>query len=192
MIPEQLPPIVVTLATTAAAVIAAYWGTRSKTAQKEALAFETKLRDILDNRLGVPTPETQRLAESEIEAAVTAATPGDTAAKRLNILTLDGVYLAPIPQDVSVIRLLAGATSWLPYRPERFDCEQFAVGFKTLAAFLAGTNTVGIVHDWEANHTYNVIVEADGTARFYEPQEDSFVEPGSGNYSLSGDVMVIF
>lgn len=192
MLPDQLPSVVVPLVGTIAAVVSAYLGSRSESGKRAAIKFETELRKIVDNRLGIPTPSTRELSEDDLDVALIEAIPAyDGDDNPVDVVTSDGIWLAPVTDDLGLVRTLASAPQWLPYRPERFDCENFAGAFRVLAAFVGGVNTVGVVYDWSAGHAYNVIVDADGSVQFYEPQSDEVVEVGSGNYLLE-DAHIIF
>lgn len=190
-LPTQLPSIVAPLFATITAIIGAYFGTRSKKGQRAAIEFETRVRRILRRQLNIPSPRTREISEDELDQALAAAIPAYEGNEYpIDVVTSDGTLLAPLAADVSIVRMLAGATEWLPYRPERFDCENFAGAFRVLAAFIAGTNTIGIVYDWSGDHAYNVIINADGEAVFYEPQDDEIVDIGQGNYELENGLIV--
>jgi len=194
MLPDQLPEIAVPLIGTIAAIVSAYLGSRSESSKRAAIKFETELRRILDDRLGLPSPATHEIPEDDLDAALVEAIPaydGGDEPSEIDVVTSDGIWLAPPPGDLGLVRTLASAPQWLPYRPERFDCENFAAAFRTLAAFIAGTNTVGVVYDWSAGHAYNVIVDAEGSVQFYEPQSDEIVEIGDGDYRLD-DALIVF
>ena len=190
-LPSQLPTIVAPLIATITAIIGAYFGTRSKKGQRAAIAFETRIRRILRRQLNIPSPRTRELSEDELDQALAAAIPAYEGNEYpIDVVTSDGTYLAPVASDIGLVRQLAGVVEWLPYRPERFDCENFGGAFRTLAAFITGVNTVGIVYDWSSDHAYNVIIDADGEAVFYEPQSDEIVTIGQGNYQLETALIV--
>ena len=150
------------------------------------------MRKIVDNRLGIPTPSTRELSEDDLDAALVEAIPAyDSDDEPIDVVTSDGISRARVAADLGLVRTLASAPQWLPYRPERFDCENFAAAFRTLVAFIGGVNTVGVVYDWSAGHAYNVIVDSRGEVQFYEPQSDEVVTIGSGDYVLE-DALIVF
>lgn len=192
MIPDQLPSIVAPLVATILSIVGAYFGTRSNKGQRAAIQFETQVRQILRRQLNFPTPRTNKISADELDAALVDAIPAYEGNEfPIDVVTSDGVWFAPAPADIGTVRALAGATEWLPYRPQRFDCENFAAAFRTLAAFVGGVNTIGVVYDWSSDHAYNVIVDADGNVDFYEPQSDEIVEIGQGSYQLD-DALIVF
>ena len=84
--------------------------------------------------------------------------------------------------------------------PDRMDCDDFALRFKSNGSIWYNATAVGIVKDDSAGHAYNVIVFADGKAKLFEPQQDRFVdldEPvtiattGTGKYSLTSGLILI-
>lgn len=84
--------------------------------------------------------------------------------------------------------------------PDRLDCDDFALRFKSDGSIWYNTTAVGIVKDDSAGHAYNIIVFSDGKAKLFEPQQDRFVELGEpitlpvtgvGTYSLSSGLILI-
>ena len=148
--------------------------------------LETQLRDLAAEETDV-VPASEQVGEEFVRAAVTDALPDDDP----EWLTLDGRYFAPGAGDVDALRGLSSAPQWLPYREERYDCEDFAFSFQALAALIGGVNTVGVVIDWSDSHAYNVIVDANGGVVFYEPQDDHPIRIGSDGYAAD-DVTVVF
>jgi len=61
------------------------------------------------------------------------------------------------------------------YVAEVFDCENFAIAFKSHCDEYFGLNQVGIVIDYESGHGYNLVVLSDGTVWVLEPQSDGLV-----------------
>ncbi|MDQ2053222.1 hypothetical protein [Halobellus sp. H-GB7] len=190
--PLTLPTAVASLLGLLLTAGAAYLGGRTKRARSAVIRFETELRRILEDKWGIPSPATRRITRSTIDQALqNAIAPYDGSNDPIRVAYTDGTWLAPIPADVDLLRVGGVLTSILPYRPERFDCENFAGAFRALVAFGLGTNTVGVVIDWSGGHAYNVIVDADGGVTFYEPQDDRVVEVGKeGNYQLQNALIV--
>jgi hypothetical protein len=59
------------------------------------------------------------------------------------------------------------------YLSEVFDCENFAIAFKSHVDWQFGLNQVGIVIDYAAGHGYNLAIFPDGKVMLFEPQNDS-------------------
>jgi len=142
---------------------------------------ETAIRNFLaDNINGLPAPNQAEVAEEYVVETIQEATPEDT-----EILTLDGTYYAPTTaEDATVLFVIGEILSWFPYRPERFDCENYASFMATLSALVFGINTVAVVIDWSESHAYNLVVTAEGEAIAIEPQSGEVVELGAGDYSM--------
>jgi hypothetical protein len=97
-----------------------------------------------------------------------------------------------VREDVSLLRVLGGVLSWFPYRPARFDCEDYGKFMSALVPLVLGTNTVALVVDFTGGHAYNAIVTADGDVLFYEPNGDEIVTLGeSGAYQLKRGVVIV-
>lgn len=189
---EALPPEVVALGGLALAALAAYLGGRNAEARRKVIKFETLLRRFLRRELSLPSPEVATSDRGMIDDALKDAIPAyDGTNDPIHTVYADGTYIAPVPEDVDMVEMLSSATAWLPYRPERFDCENFAGAFRTLSAFVSGVNTVGVVYDWSGGHAYNVIVDSEGNVTFYEPQDDREVSLGESDaYSLENGLIV--
>jgi len=157
---------------------------------KNDIEAETKIREIVSEH-GIPSPEGDQISEEKMLNAVRDAMP-EGYDDEITDYTLDGTYFSPNKEELDELRLLAGWIEYLPYRPERFDCEDFGFGFYVLSRFIGGVNSVGVVIDWESVHAYNVVVDSDGNAYWYEPMEDQFVEAGEDNHGLSDDILIIF
>jgi len=68
---------------------------------------------------------------------------------------------------------------WLDHKQyvkERFDCDDFALCFKTHMAEKYGLNAVAFVADFIAGHCYNAIILPNGKAMLFEPQTDKLFE----------------
>ena len=59
------------------------------------------------------------------------------------------------------------------YVRERFDCDKFAIMFKSRVNERFLLNQVGVVLDYTSGHAYNLIVYPDGNIMLLEPQSDS-------------------
>jgi len=155
--------------------------------RKAKISLESELRDALESRFGIPDVSDKRVDKSHIGATVEADAPQSAT---LEFDYLDGTYFAPDPDDIDLIINVASITRLLPYRPERYDCENFAGFAWTLSALVLGINTVGLVVDYSGSHAYNVVVDAEGNAHWFEPQTGKRVQIGEENFPLeNADIM---
>lgn len=107
-------------------------------------------------------------------------------------LPLDGTYRLVNQRDF----LNIVAWDWVDsrkYTAEIFDCENFAIAFKSHVDWYLGLNQVGIVIDYDAGHGYNIVVFPDGNVMLVEPQNDHLIAwPNmSGVYVLKGAFVLI-
>jgi hypothetical protein len=62
------------------------------------------------------------------------------------------------------------------YVLDRFDCDKFALYFKSRVAIDFGINAIGVVLDYSAGHAYNLVITKDAAGkvewRLFEPQTD--------------------
>lgn len=100
---------------------------------------------------------------------------------------LDATYVLPskVPPWVDAI------VDLLPYRPERFDCEDYSFLYKTMAALFLGVNAVGVVIDWSGGHAYNIVVTSVGHVHFVEPQNGELVHVGKEEIYQFDRVLII-
>ncbi|AFH21856.1 hypothetical protein OSG_eHP11_00045 [environmental Halophage eHP-11] len=146
---------------------------------------ETTIRRLLAR--WVDTPTSEPIEESTIREAVhDHIDPSD-----VRIVTADGSYYATDRDGVESLARIGDALDWLPYRPDRFDCEEYAELLVAIAAFVGGVNACGVVYDWSGGHAYNVVVTTDGEAIFVESQTGEIVTVGEGSYALD-DATIIF
>ena len=111
---------------------------------------------------------------------------------------MDNRYWLPTLEDFQQLLVWDPTEHW-EYLVDRFDCESFA--FQLQANFVArlGLNCVGVVLDKSSTntlgqpnpHAYNMIVLADGSFRFLEPQEDRYVDIGTGLYRFEAGVILL-
>jgi len=59
------------------------------------------------------------------------------------------------------------------YVRERFDCDKFAIMFKSRVNERFLLNQVGVVLDYGSGHAYNLIIYPDGNIMLLEPQSDT-------------------
>lgn len=187
---ESIPPEVLTAAALIFGAIIAYIGGRKHEAAKMVLDLETHIRETL-TAAGVPTPAFEQVDIGFTEQAVKEVLPeGVKYNQDVTTIHTDGKYFAVTPDSLDDLRAIGTITKYLPYRPERFDCEDHAELFSTLSTLFGGINAVGTVHDWSAGHSYNLIVQSDGTPILYEPGSDTIVTLDGENYTLEHATIV--
>lgn len=179
------PPEIALILIAAVTAVVAYIRGQKRLASRQYLEAESGLRDLIEAEIGLPSPQTEEVDRSFIEDALQDAVPAyDGTNDPIRVIFTDGVYRAPYRSEVRDLFMISRIVQYLPYRPEVFDCENFAGLFKQLSTFFAGVNTVGDVLDWSAAHGYNVIVTVEGGVIFYEPQEDKIVDLQQEDYQL--------
>ncbi len=81
------------------------------------------------------------------------------------------------------------------YVEDRFDCDKFAMYFKSRVSIDFGVNTVGVIFDYDSGHAYNVVILTDvNEPLLFEPQNDLLFKVSERNtniYALAGNYIVI-
>lgn len=80
------------------------------------------------------------------------------------------------------------------YQKEVFDCEQFAIAFKSHVDWYFGLNQVGIVIDYQSGHAYNLVIYPDGDVSVLEPQQDALYiweKRPAPFYTMEGAIVLI-
>ena len=80
------------------------------------------------------------------------------------------------------------------YVKDVFDCENYAIAFKSRIDELFSLNQVGIVIDYKSMHSYNLVVFPDSNVMLLEPQNDNLFIWTSRTlvfYSLTGAFVLI-
>ena len=80
------------------------------------------------------------------------------------------------------------------YIVDRWDCDNYALAFKSRIEQYFGLNQVGLVLDWESRHAYNLVIFPDGIVMLFEPQQDSLFFISERNrkfYSLNEAVVLL-
>ena len=103
---------------------------------------------------------------------------------------LDENYWACSESDIKNIAKW-DLSSWNLWRPEKFDCDNFALVFMAHVNFFFGINSVGLLIDHDTKHAYNIIVLSDGNLRVFEPQLDRWPTLGEGKYKCEKGVLVM-
>ena len=116
-------------------------------------------------------------------SAAWAASP----ASRLQLVCLDGQRYYGLPLDTWRLVIQYTGVESGRYRPERYDCDDFACALKAAVGRKLAVNGVGLVVDSSGQHAYNalLVVEEDGAAgiAFLEPQNDRLVASHTGQYA---------
>lgn len=189
---DQLPPQTVPVAVGLIAIVASYFSGKYREGKKKLAQLETDLRQLLRDQDIFPSPKVRRETSSFVEESLKENIDGyDGGSVPFNVYTSDGTYYLPANKSTMTEAKQFNPFEYLPYRPERFDCEDYASAYMTFAAFLFGTNGVGTIYDFGAGHAYNIILYSDGSIELYEPQTGQVVEPGSEDkYSLESGMIV--
>jgi hypothetical protein len=188
---DQLPPGTIEVAFTLIAAIAAYFGGKKKEASRKITEFETEFRQLLRKQNIFPSPKVKRRSREYVDEALQENIEeydGDSVP--FDVYLSDNNYFLPTSPETMAEAKLFNVFEYLPYRPERFDCEDYASAYMTFTAFLFGTNSVGTVYDYSSEHAYNIIIYADGTMELFEPQTGKVVERGE-DYQLQSGFIVL-
>jgi len=90
-------------------------------------------------------------------------------------LRLDGTYYTVGMETFKKI-VSWDWTDTRKYVLDRFDCDKFAIYFKSRMAVDFGINSVGVILDYSAGHAYNLVILKDSQGvkwMLFEPQNDS-------------------
>ena len=82
----------------------------------------------------------------------------------------------------------------IKYQSDIFDCENFAIAFKSHVDEIFLLNQVGIVIDYESGHGYNLVIFPNGKVMILEPQSDNlyiWTQRPEKFYSLHGAIVLI-
>ena len=116
---------------------------------------------------------------------------------RLQPILVDSKYRAMNVADWKTV-LAATTDAYKHYRPEYFDCDDFARCQAALVSLKFNVNGCGQVYDESGEHSYNVIlVSEDGKSvhtRIVEPQAGAILDPdqvGTGHYAETQGFVVI-
>jgi len=190
---EVLPPEVVGFIVALIAAYTAYKGGRKKEAHKQFAELESNIREYLKEEGIFPSPDVVQTDKDRVNDILKAEIDNyDGSAVPVKTIFTDGNYYLPTEKEQMDEAKMFNPFEYLPYRPSRFDCENFAAAFKVFSAFLWGTNGVGMVIDWSGGHAYNVIVYSTGEIEFYEPQEGELVEIGQGEKYQMENATIMF
>lgn len=108
-------------------------------------------------------------------------------------LQMDGRYFCTSEEDFLNVVAWDWTDSYT-YKRDTWDCDKFAVRFKSQCDLHFGLNSVGIVIDYKSGHAYNLVVLDEGNIMLVEPQSDQIfcwtLRPKQF-YSLEGAFVVL-
>jgi len=97
---------------------------------------------------------------------------------------LDGTYYTVSLEDFRRI-ISWDRVNWHRYTLDRFDCDKYALYFKSSVAYYFGLNAVAVVLDYSSAHAYNLIFPFDvGEPLILEPQTDEVFRVSERDVSL--------
>ena len=85
-------------------------------------------------------------------------------------------------------------TDQIQYVREKFDCENFALLFKSMVDLVFRVNQVAVIMDYISKHSYNLILFDNGKHMVFEPQSDGlyvWTQRLTQFYSMKGAVCVL-
>lgn len=186
---DTLPTAVVLLVALAITAIGAYLRGQSTAARNAVIDFETTLREIVREELDLTgvSPAQTELSRAELETALAEALDGyhPTEDSPVDVRKWDGRHFAPTPAALASLAAIGTVLEAFPYRPARFDCENYAGFYWSLVPLVFGVNTVGLVNDTSAGHAYNLIVDSEGGVHVFEPQDATLLELGETHNGIT-------
>ena len=115
---------------------------------------------------------------------------------KLDLICLDSRYRA-LPKSLWQRIVAAGQVDLRTYKPEFFDCDDFAIVFAGRVRDNYEVNSCGQVIDWSGAHAYNVLISVDDAERlrplWLEPQTDALMDalPQSGQYAGKNGIIIL-
>lgn len=112
----------------------------------------------------------------------------------VELLTIDSKYWC-LPVNVWDQVLQHFGPDVNKYRPERYDCDDFAICFKGHCSHEFEINSCAWVLDFSGKHSYNAIVVAvpggQPEVHYLEPQADRWVRSGQTHYPLTRGLVIL-
>lgn len=169
---EQIPPFALAAISAVIGLIATFVATKYMS-DKQAQRLETTIQDVLEQSGIFHSPVVEKKDKTFlVETLQEEINNYDIDYSEVDIHYTDNTYYLPAkPSDMENIKKL-DVLDKLPYRPERFDSEDFSQTFSVLTSFLFGVNSVGTVIEYNSDESYNIIVYRDGTVEFYKSKGD--------------------
>ena len=137
-----------------------------------------------------PPPEIDYIIEKDtawVQSQLVAVAPS------IVRLTLDPKYR--LTNETNIRKILDWLTTdGFEYVRTWFDCENFAFHTKSETDLYFHINSIGLVIDYAAGHSYNVVVLANGTVKIIEPQSDGmwkWSEAPDKFYGREGAIVLI-
>jgi hypothetical protein len=163
---EQIPPFALAAIGAAIGLIASFVATKVMT-DEQTERLETTIQDVLEQSGIFYSPKVVGKDKSFITEAVT----GKVGESKVDIHYTDSTfYLPATPSDMKNIKK-TNVLDKLPYRPERYDSDDYSQSFSLFTSFLYGVNSVGTVIERSTGESYNIIVYGDGSVELYNSKD---------------------
>ena len=151
----------------------------------------TKIFDMIMFHIRTRYLQTEERTGAEISASLKKAIPIYGTDKMIRV-AFDSKYYVTSKEDFERLAKI-NPVDKIPYKKEKFDCDNFARLFSETMSLSAGINSIGIVVDHSGGHAYNVVIFKNGEVGFWEPQSDRWVEIGEVGslYELSWGIIIL-
>lgn len=169
-----LEAIAAGLGTLVLSLVVAYKRGKDRKARRLYVELESRIRGLLAQLGLVSHPTVTEVGRDEVKSALEGAFGGPDSPK---LVFTDSTYTATDRAGIGQISEY-DILRYAPYRPEVYDCEEFAQLFDVSAELVYGISAIGVCYDWGEGHAYNVVVLDDGSVICYEPQEGELVDVG--------------
>ena len=151
----------------------------------------TRIFDMVVLHIRTRWLRTEERTNLEIEKSLIAGIPIYGTPDMTRVL-FDRKYYVISKKEFTKLALI-NPVNLIPYKKEKFDCDNFARLFAETMALFTGINSVGVIIDHTGSHAYNVVIFKDGTLGFWEPQSDKWVEIGEkgSKYELGAGILIM-
>jgi len=200
LVSEELIAVATGIGAIAVAAIRAYLKGDTGKARGLYVRIENRVRSLLRQHGASAQPAVTELDHETVSDALSDAlgpedsdSDNDNSDEAPKLVLTDGTYSATDADGLASM----GAhdiLQYAPYRPEVYDCEEFAQLFDVSAELVYGVSAIGVVYDWGAGHAYNVVVLDDGSVTLYEPQDGVVLDVGDEHTfdALTGSTTVTY
>ena len=116
--------------------------------------------------------------------------------KNIKLLNLDSKTRVPTRDAFNNI-LRGDLIDEVKYQSNYFDCDKYALWFKSIAALHYRVNAIGFVISYSDKHAFNIVIvkEENGLKVLkLEPQNDKLWEPKENvkdNYQVEGEIILL-